>query len=98
MESPDSVHPFWSSSGALQLYKMFKSVIKVELLDAKKEITRNKRLTNKNQLKRELVKIKFNGNKFELLNNYTLDELLDKLKEVAELKFDKYYDAIEDIP
>jgi len=86
------------NANPIQLFKLFKSIIKEEFLEAKREITQNQHLKNKRQLKREAEKIQFHNNKFELVNDYSLDELLDKLKEVSELKFDRYKAVIDYMP
>ena len=86
------------NANPIQLYKLFKSIVKEEYSEAKREITQNQYLKNKIQLKREAEKIQFHNNKFELVNDYSLDELLDKLKEVSELKFDRYKAVIDYMP
>jgi hypothetical protein len=86
------------NANPIQLYKLFKSIVKEEYCEAKREITQNQYLKNKIQLKREAEKIQFHNNKFELVNDYSLDELLDKLKEVSELKFARYNAAVVYLP
>jgi hypothetical protein len=86
------------NANPIQLYKLFKSIVKEEYSEAKREITQNQYLKNKIQLKREAEKIQFHNNKFELVNDYSLDELLDKLKEVSELKFARYNAAVVYLP
>ena len=86
------------NANPIQLYKLIKSIDKEEYCEAKREITQNQYLKNKRQLKREAEKIQFHNNKFELVNDYSLDELLDKLKEVSELKFTRYNAAVAYLP
>lgn len=58
----------------IQLFKMLKVIIQEELKEAKM------------QLKRDQEKVKFKGTNFVLVNNYSLDELLKKLKDISKLK------------
>jgi len=74
----------------IQLFRMLKAIIQEELKDAKRDITQNKKLTNKLKLKRDQEKVKFEGTNFILVNNYSLDELLKKLKDISKLKINPF--------
>ena len=78
------------NANPIQLYKMFKETVKENYKLEKQKITNNKKLKNKTQLKKEVEKIKFNGNNFELQYNYTLNDLLDKINEICNEKFNEY--------
>ena len=78
------------NANPIQLYKMFKNTVKENYTIAKKIITNNKKLKNKTQLKKEVEKIKFNGNNFELQYNYTLTNLIEELTNICNEKFKEY--------
>ena len=89
------------NANPIQLFRMFKETVKEELKKEKKLITDNKKLKNKIQLKKQSEKIQFNGNKLILINDYTLNNLLDNIKEVSEIKFKEYKEyneSTEEIP
>ena len=52
---------------------------------------------NKRELYKQLEKIKFNGTKI-ILNDFTLNDLLDKIKEVSTMKYKEYTDVTEETP
>jgi hypothetical protein len=81
------------NANPIQLYKMFKETIKDKYKIEKKKITENKNLKNKTQLKKDVEKIKFTGNDFELQYNYTLNDLLYDLTKVCDEKFNDYNDC-----
>jgi hypothetical protein len=86
------------NANPMQLFKKFKEIVTEEYKKAKIEIKNNNQLKGKKmRLKREAEKIKFNATNLELKNNYTLDNLLDKLKLISELKFKDYKEVTNDI-
>lgn len=78
------------NANPIQLFKLFKETIKEEYKIKKLEITNNKNLKNKLQLKKEIEKIKFKSNDIILQYNYTLNELLEKLDIINNERFNKY--------
>jgi len=78
------------NANPIQLFKQFKEIIKENYKLEKAKITANKKLKNKNQLKKEVEKIKFIGNELELQFNYTLNNLLDDLTKVCNERFTDY--------
>jgi uncharacterized protein YukE len=78
------------NANPIQLFKLFKETIKEEYKIKKLEITNNKQLKNKLQLKKEIEKIKFKSNDIILQYNYTLNELLEKLDIINNERFNKY--------
>lgn len=78
------------NANPIQLFKQFKETIKENYKLEKAKITANKKLKNKNQLKKEVEKIKFIGNELELQFNYTLNDLLDDLTKVCNERFTDY--------
>ena len=78
------------NANPIQLFKQFKETIKEYYKLEKAKISANKTLKNKNQLKKEVEKIKFTGNDLELQYSYTLNDLLDKLTEVCNERFNDY--------
>ncbi len=78
------------NANPIQLFKQFKEIIKENYKLEKAKITANKKLKNKNQLKKEVEKIKFIGNELELQFNYTLNDLLDDLTKVCNERFTDY--------
>jgi hypothetical protein len=78
------------NANPIQLYKMFKDTLKDNYKLEKQKIINNKKLKNKTQLKKEVEKIKFNGNNFELQYNYTLNNLMDELTNICNEKFKDY--------
>jgi hypothetical protein len=84
------------NANPIQLFKQFKATIKEEYKLEKAKITANKTLKNKNQLKKEVEKIKFTGNDLELQFGYTLDNLLDKLSEVCNERFNEYNNSCDE--
>ena len=78
------------NANPIQLFKQFKEIIKENYKLEKAKITANKKLKNKNQLKKEVEKIKFIGNELELQFNYTLNDLLDDLTQVCNERFTEY--------
>ena len=84
------------NANPIQLYKMFKDTMKDKYKIEKKKISENKNLKNKTQLKKEVDKIKFTGNDFELQYNYKLNDLLDDLTKVCNEKFNDYNEYKED--
>jgi hypothetical protein len=85
------------NANPIQLYKMFKDTLKDNYKLEKQKIINNKKLKNKTQLKKEVEKIKFNGNNFELQYNYTLNNLMDELTKISNEKF-KDYNEFEETP
>lgn len=84
------------NANPIQLYKMFKETVKDNYKLEKQKITENKQLKNKLKLKKEVEKIKFLGNNFELQYNYTLNDLLDELTNICNEKFKEYTDSFDD--
>jgi chromosome segregation ATPase len=84
------------NANPIQLFKQFKESIKENYKLEKAKITANKTLKNKNQLKKEVEKIKFTGNDLELQFDYTLDNLLDKLSEVCNERFTEYNNSCDE--
>ena len=78
------------NANPIQLYKMFKETVKDNYKIEKQKITENKQLKNKIKLKKEVEKIKFNGNELILQYNYTINNLLDELTKVCNEKFNDY--------
>jgi len=85
------------NANPIQLYRLFRDIVKEEIKKNKKLITDNKKLKNKNLLKKQTEIIKFNGNKIILIH-ITQNELLDKIKEISEMKYKEYKNTTEDIP
>lgn len=86
------------NANPIQLFNLLKKVVKEELDEAKDEIRGNRNIKNKRQLYKEMVEIKFTSTKLILMNNFTLNDLLRKIKNVADMKFKGYEDATEDAP
>lgn len=86
------------NANPIQLFNLLKKVVKEELDEAKDEIRGNRNIKNKRQLYKEMVEIKFTSTKLILMNNFTLNDLLRKIKNVADMKFKEYEDATEDAP
>lgn len=84
------------NANPIQLFKQFKESIKENYKLEKAKITANKTLKNKNQLKKEVEKIKFTSNDLELQFDYTLDNLLDKLSEVCNERFTEYNNSCDE--
>lgn len=84
------------NANPIQLFKQFKESMKEHYKLEKAKITANKTLKNKNQLKKEVEKIKFTGNDLELQFDYTLDNLLDKLSEVCNERFTEYNNSCDE--
>jgi len=84
------------NANPIQLFKQFKESMKEHYKLEKAKITANKKLKNKNQLKKEVEKIKFTGNDLELQFDYTLDNLLDKLSEVCNERFNEYNNSCDE--
>ena len=85
------------NANPIQLYKMFKETVKDNYKLEKQKITDNKQLKNKLKLKKEVEKIKFMGNNFELQYNYSLNNLLDDLTNICNEKF-KNYNEFDESP
>jgi len=85
------------NANPIQLYKMFKETVKENYKLEKQKITNNKQLKNKLKLKKEVEKIKFTGNNFELQYNYSLNDLLDELTNICNEKF-KQYNEFDESP
>ncbi len=77
------------NANPIQLYKQFKETIKNNFEEAKEQIKKSK-CKNKVELKRKVQKIKFKGIQLELLNEYTLNDLLDDLQKECDEKFNEY--------
>ena len=78
------------NANPIQLFKQFKESMKEYYNIEKEKIKNNKKLKNKNQLKKEVEKIKFCGNNLELQYHYTLNNLMDDLTNVCNEKFTNY--------
>jgi uncharacterized coiled-coil DUF342 family protein len=81
------------NANPIQLFKLFKDTIKEYYKLEKAKITANKQLKNKTKLKKEIEKIKFIGNDIELQYNYTLNDLLNKITEINNERFNEYNDC-----
>ena len=81
------------NANPIQLFKMFKETVKENYKLEKNKITANKNLKNKTQLKKEVEKIKFNGNDIVLQYNYTLNDLLDEIIKVNNEIYKEYESA-----
>ncbi len=77
------------NANPIQLYNQFKETIKNNFEEAKEQIKKSK-CKNKVELKRKVQKIKFKGIQLELLNEYTLNDLLDDLQKECDEKFNEY--------
>lgn len=87
------------NANPVQLFISFKDTIKEQYKLEKSIIQANKKLKNKRELYKQLekIKFKFNGTKI-ILNDFTLNDLLDKIKEVSIMKYKEYHDTPEDTP
>ena len=52
----------------------------------------------KNKMKSNLEKIKFDGIKFQLVNNYSEEQLFQKIKNIVDFKFTDYKESSDNIP
>lgn len=87
------------NANPIQLFKMFKEVMKEKYNIQKKAISANKSLKNKVELKRKVEKIKFVGCRMTLFENYSVDDLLNELQTVCDEKFSPVKDMFyEEIP
>ena len=87
------------NSNPIQLYKLFKKTIIDEFKEAKRIVTADKTIKKgKLKLKAPLEKIKFDGIKFELVNNYSEEQLFQKIKNIVNFKFTEYKEASDNIP
>jgi len=86
------------NANPIQLFNLLKKVVKEELDEAKAEIRGNRAIKNKRQLYKEMVEIKFTSTKLILMNDFTLNDLLRKIKNVADMKFKEYEETTEDAP
>ena len=83
------------NANPIQLFKLFKKIVEEEFKEAKRAIINNKTLKNKMKLRREVEKIKFSSNKLELKNNFTMGQLLLKIKKISEMKFKEYEESTD---
>jgi gas vesicle protein len=81
----------------IQLYKQFKEEMK-DRFKTEKEKIKSSNVKNKTELKKQVDKIKFRGINLELLNDYTLNKLLDDLTEVYNEKFKNYNEFENETP
>ena len=77
------------NANPIQLYNQFKQTMKDNYENQKKLIKESK-CKNKVDLKRKAQKIKFTGITLELLNKYSLNNLLDDLQNVCNEKFNDF--------
>lgn len=85
------------NANPVQLFRTLKDTVKEQYKLEKSIIQANKKLKNKRELYKQLEKIKFNGTKI-ILNDFTLNDLLDKIKEVSTMKYKEYNDTTEETP
>lgn len=85
------------NANPVQLFRTLKDTVKEQYKLEKSIIQANKKLKNKRELYKQLEKIKFNGTKI-ILNDFTLNDLLDKIKEVSVMKYKEYTDVTEETP
>ena len=85
------------NANPVQLFRTLKDTVKEQYKLEKSIIQANKKLKNKRELYKQLEKIKFNGTKI-ILNDFTLNDLLDKIKEVSAMKYKEYTDVTEETP
>ena len=85
------------NANPVQLFRTLKDTVKEQYKLEKSIIQVNKKLKNKRELYKQLEKIKFNGTKI-ILNDFTLNDLLDKIKEVSTMKYKEYTDVTEETP
>ena len=86
------------NANPIRLYNLLKKTVKEELNEAKAEIRANRNIRNKRQIYKEIIEIKFESTKLILMNGFTPNELLQKIKYVAELKYKEYQESTEDAP
>lgn len=77
------------NANPIQLYNQFKQTMK-DNYENQKQLIKESKCKNKVELKRKAQKIKFTGITLELLNEYSLNNLLDDLQNVCNEKFNDF--------
>ncbi len=77
------------NANPVQLFRQFRDTMK-ERYEVEKNKIKNSKVKNKVELKKQAQKVKISSIKLELMNGYTLNELLDDLTEVCNEKFKDY--------
>ncbi len=79
------------NANPVQLFRQFRDTMK-ERYEVEKNKIKNSKAKNKVELKKQAQKVKISSIKLELMNGYTLNELLDDLTKVCNEKFKDYND------
>ena len=80
----------------IALFNKFKEIVKDELKVTKEAIKNDNTLKGRKlKLKKEAEKIKFINTNLELMNGFTLNDLINKLKEISNLKFKEYDESTD---
>ncbi len=79
------------NANPVQLFRQFRDIMK-ERYEVEKNKIKNSKAKNKVELKKQAQKVKISSIKLELMNGYTLNELLDDLTKVCNEKFKDYND------
>ncbi len=77
------------NANPVQLFRQFRDTMK-ERYDVEKNKIKASNAKNKVELKKQAQKVKISSIRLELMNGYTLNELLDDLTEVCNEKFKDY--------
>ncbi len=77
------------NANPVQLFRQFRDTMKERLNEEKNKIKASN-AKNKVELKKQAQKVKISSIRLELMNGYTLNELLDDLTEVCNEKFKDY--------
>ena len=82
------------NANPVQLFRQFRDTMK-ERYEVEKNKIKNSKVKNKVELKKQAQKVKISSIRLELMNGYTLNELLDDLTAVCNEKFKDYtkYDS-----
>ena len=87
-----------SNANPTQFFNLLKETYARDYDNAKAIIKANKQIKDKKVHYANAVKVKFCHNKLTLVNDYTEDELLERIKEADNYKYKDYVDSTNEMP
>lgn len=81
------------NANPIQLFKLFKEVMNEEYNTEKEAIRLDQSIKHKRRAYHKAKKMEYKNTNLTLLNNFTLEDLLQKINEVTAIRYKQYFDS-----
>jgi len=81
------------NANPIQLFKLFKEVMNEEYNIEKEAIRLDQSIKHKRRAYHKAKKMEYKNTNLTLLNNFTLEDLLQKINEVTAIRYKQYFDS-----